>query len=552
MKGLLLGGLLGFQVLTSAAVGPALAILPAWPSAVRQESRFLQSPASDPRADHPEYYAVTVPPEGAFRLPGEWEPVRSVLLDLPDDLGASIHGILAGMIREGIREAEWHVLVPGASIRRVMEDNLLAAGLSPSDLEERVRFLPFATESLWTMDFGPVPLLDDRGRLAFADFRYFRDRPRDDAVPSWLGRLLGVTTYRPPLDLEGGNLQGDGEGTCYTTRRLFQGNPDRTEEEIRGMLREYLGCDRLVVLFPLADGTHHLDMLGRLAGPRTFLLGQGSPDRNTEETVGNLEANAAILEEVVRRDGTRLEVIRIPMPYQLDGVWRTYTNAAMVNGVVLVPVYEADRGLETEALAAWSRAVPGARVVPVESEGIIGWGGALHCIARTIPMGTLAKRVQDGQCLEGTCLAPEGAFQGECLDSSDCQGPAWVCDRPDCDAGGGPGDPPSEHGLPDAIAAGDPGTGENLPDPGIEGGDGGPEEPVPGGADEGMSEGVPGTGGRGTRSGGCSVSAPGDGFRPGKGHARIVVFALGWMVYTTARNRSSRGTVFRAEGRSGR
>ena len=98
------------------------------------------------------------------------------------------------------------------------------------------------------------------------------------------------------------------------------------------------------------------------------------------------QVNAAILDRNAnalantRINGHNLRVIRVPMPTNRDGVWRTYTNVIYANGVVLMPCYRGDKTTDlAKAKKAFSDAMPGWDVETVVADDLIVQDGALHC-----------------------------------------------------------------------------------------------------------------------------------------------------------------------------
>jgi hypothetical protein len=98
------------------------------------------------------------------------------------------------------------------------------------------------------------------------------------------------------------------------------------------------------------------------------------------------------------------------MPSNHDGVWRSYTNVIMANGVLMMPVYpDVDADLAGRALDVYRRLLPRWQIVPVDSSALIHCGGALHCISNQLqslagwrqiepamPLIHRAKRTEDG------------------------------------------------------------------------------------------------------------------------------------------------------------
>ncbi len=385
------------------------------------------------RAQHPEWYALTVPPaKQGFRTATEWQDMMGVLLGFPGSQGTSVNNSMAQMVVQGVDYVDWYVVVPSTSAQTTFVNILKSNGLSQATIDAKVHFLKFSLDSIWMIDYGPFTLVAPDGSVAFADFRYYHQRIYDDAIPTKVGSALGITTYRAGMDYEGGNFQMDEVGTCYLSQGAFWENPDKTEAQVKEILTQYLGCKTFIVLAPLEDGTTHIDMFSKLVAKNVFVLGRATPSTATTTTIKTLDQDNAILNAAVLADGSKLTVHRIPMPYQKDGVWRTYTNATLANGLNLWPIYSINKDLEAQALSVWQAALPGWDHVGINSDTIITWGGAMHCISRALPAGTYTKWVPDGTCSGGTCQAPEGGYDGSCTSSAQCVGPKWLCALPDC------------------------------------------------------------------------------------------------------------------------
>ena len=404
-------------------------MLPAWKLPGDYKVAGKADDFDDYRAAHPDLYAITAPPSvTGLRMMTEWEPMQSVILAYSGGLGAAVNKTMAEMVKGGVKAVDWTIVVPSASLATEFTNLLKNDGVAQNLIDERVHFVVAPLDSLWAIDFGPFPILRSDNSVAFADFRYYHERMYDDGIPAVLAKQWGLTDYRAEMDFEGGNLQMDEVGTCYHSQGLFDENPGLTQQQIHDKLTAYLGCKTFVALEPLQDGTTHMDMFSKLTGKDTFILGKCDTTNCTQATVTALEHDLGILQAATLGDGTKLQhIYRIPMPYQKDDVWRTYTNSTMANKVNLIPVYSAYATLQAEAMGVWAQALPDWTHTGVESGEIITWGGAQHCISRTIPVGSFTKWVADGVCNGTTCVAPAGGYDGACTSSAACVGPQWVC-----------------------------------------------------------------------------------------------------------------------------
>ena len=126
--------------------------------------------------------------------------------------------------------AEVWYLVDSQSAANLLSQGLQNVGVSASVINQKVKFLLQPLDSIWFIDSGPLPLVRTTDNtMAFADFRYYWNRPYDDGIPTWLGRMLPqlgydapADTYRMPSSTEGGTFQATSDGICFTgTRQLY-------------------------------------------------------------------------------------------------------------------------------------------------------------------------------------------------------------------------------------------------------------------------------------------------------------------------------------------
>ena len=88
--------------------------------------------------------------------------------------------------------------------------------------------------------------------------------------------------------------------------------------------------------------------------------------------------------------------------------------------------------LAAQVQAQWQAALPTWKHVGLRADTIALWSGAIHCITRTIPVGSFAKAIPDGTCVGGTCGCVDGGMGESCSASSQCVGPKWMCECDVC------------------------------------------------------------------------------------------------------------------------
>jgi agmatine deiminase len=175
---------------------------------------------------------------------------------------------------------------------------------------------------------------------------------------------------------------------CLLDPEVQVRNPGLTRAETEGAFREYLGVKNVLWLGKgiAGDDTHgHVDDLCRFVGPRTVVLCRESDP--SDANYRPLEENRERLEGMRLEDGSRIEVVKLPMPAPLflDGqrLPASYANFYISNEAVLVPTFNDpnDRiALGTLAELFRDRAVIGIHAVDLV------WGlGTIHCLTREQP-----------------------------------------------------------------------------------------------------------------------------------------------------------------------
>lgn len=323
-----------------------------------------------------------IPPANGLRLPAEFEPQERLLL-----AGGELTEIYAPLYLEIVRSLHRRVkittLVSNRAEREWIENLFKQHQIDPRAVE----FAPCPHNTIWVRDYGPLFLVGKRRRiLVDADYSDL-GRAEDDRVPAVLSRLFQEPIVATPASIEGGNILSNGRGLILTTTAMFDRNLPRklTRNETETKLRELLVARQVLFLEPLAgEPTGHVDMFAAFTGPYTVVVGQG------DEAVDPV--NAALLDRNAGRlaavtiDGVPLRVERIPMPPNEDRQWRTYTNALMANGVMLVPTYpDVDPQGGREAIALYRQLLPHWEIRAIDASGIITVGGALHCLSTTVP-----------------------------------------------------------------------------------------------------------------------------------------------------------------------
>ncbi len=430
-----------------AAMKNAPPLLPAYQLPWERKIPGKADAYDDYRKLHPQWFAITEPPQGNFRPMREWEPMQSILFTYSN--GVSGMGEVADTLIDSavasLAAGEIWVIADGNQPKQSFKNRMKLAGVSTEEIDEKVVFFDIESDAFWHIDYGPFPLVsEDNDTVAFGDWVYYHQRIRDDAIPTRLGNLLGITTYRSPFPFEGGNFQADGEEFCYFGERtyLYTG---MSFDDVHWVNENYFGCKKSVVLKEITnDGTGHIDMFFKLGGKHVAVVGEYTvvDDPTNKQRMDDV---AELLESLEYSDGSGgIEVFRLPFPNPAGGVPRTFINSTLFvsadgeTKLNLWPMYTVDKDLEAEAIQVWEEAMPDWQHIGIISDEISKLSGAVHCVTRTVPALPLEKWVDDGECVDGMCQGEDGAYHWTCIppyeDTPGCWGPKWACMCNNCNS----------------------------------------------------------------------------------------------------------------------
>jgi agmatine deiminase len=353
--------------------------------------------------------AKKTPAALGFRLPGEWERHEATWIGWPhhrtDWPGkfAPIPWVYGEIGRKLALGEIVRILVNSnaheASARRILS----RAGVNLG----RVEFFRIPTDRGWTRDCGPIFVrrhLSRRAELAIVRFRFnawarYPNWQADDAVPERVARALGLRLFCAEVGgrdfvVEGGSIDVNGCGTLLTTEECLLDpitqvrNPGLGRQETEAALRACLGARNVLWLGRgiAGDDTHgHVDDVCRFVGPRTVVLCR--EDDPHDANYRPLEENRERLEGMRLEDGSRLEVVRLPMPAPLyfDGrrLPASYANFYIANAAVLVPTF--NDANDRIALGTLAELFPDRPVVGIHAVDLV-WGlGTLHCLTHEQP-----------------------------------------------------------------------------------------------------------------------------------------------------------------------
>jgi agmatine deiminase len=341
-------------------------------------------------------------------MPAEWENHEATWLGWPHNISdwpgkfspiPWVYGEIAGK------------LAPAEKVRVLVNSRQHEAGArrilakAGADLPQ-IEFFRFSTDRGWTRDLGPAFVKREApaSEVAVTNFRFnawakYPDWRKDARIHSLVARALKLRMFTPisgdhHVVLEGGSIDVNGRGTLLTTAECLLDpevqvrNPGLSRDDLERVFKDYLGVTNVLWLGKgiAGDDTHgHVDDLCRFVNPNTVVLCHEphAGDANHRP----LEENRERLEGMRLEDGSRVQVIPLPMPSPVvfDGqrLPASYANFYIGNGAVIVPTF--NDANDRKALGILSECFPGRPVVGIHAVDLV-WGlGTLHCLTHEQP-----------------------------------------------------------------------------------------------------------------------------------------------------------------------
>lgn len=342
-------------------------------------------------------HTTETPRELGYRWPAEWEPHAATWLTWPHNPDTwpgrlpLAQAEFAQFVRTLARFERVELLLSNDAVREQAAVELRGV----ANVVTHFR----TTNDSWMRDYGPTFLRHSvSGQPALVDWQYnawggkYPPWDDDNRVPAWIAELRGCRRFAVDRVLEGGAIEGNGQGLVLTTEDCLL-NPNRnagaTRESMELLLREYLAVDEVCWLLGRGidgdDTDGHIDQLARFVDAAT-VVAPWSEDASDPQAAP-LGENLRRLEQFRTAAGSRLNVVRLPMPAarfcQGQRLPCSYCNFYIANGVVLVPQF--DDPHDARALGILGELFPDREVVGASALELV-WGlGAFHCLTQQEP-----------------------------------------------------------------------------------------------------------------------------------------------------------------------
>ena len=134
------------------------------------------------------------------------------------------------------------------------------------------------------------------------------------------------------------------------------------------------------------DTDAHVDTLARFCSPNT--IAYTTSDDPQDAIYAGLKAMESELQALKTSDGNPYKLIALPVPQPIfseegDRLPATYANFLIINGAVLVPLY--DDPADAYAFCRLAEAFPDRDIIGIPSTPLIRQYGSIHCMTMQFP-----------------------------------------------------------------------------------------------------------------------------------------------------------------------
>ena len=329
-----------------------------------------------------------------MRMPAEWEPHEATWIAWPHNREdwpgrfTPIPWTYAEIVRKLAAVERVRILVADGEAEQRARTILGKAGANLTAVE----FFHIPTDRVWTRDFAPLFVHDKGGNVIPVKWRFngwakYDNHHLDQEAGLRIAERSAGKTVMPPVVLEGGSIDVNGEGLALVTEECLLSpiqarNPHLNREELEDEIAQNLGAKKLLWLNRgiVGDDTHgHIDDIARFVDAGTVVAATEDDPADPNHEI--LKENEAILADYPVR------VVRLPMPEPLyfsgQRLPASYANFYIANSLVLVPTFNDPN--DRLALNILAGVFPDREVCGIDCTALV-WGlGTLHCMTQQQP-----------------------------------------------------------------------------------------------------------------------------------------------------------------------
>ena len=339
--------------------------------------------------------------ESELRIPAEWEYHEATWIGWPNNKQdwpgkfQPIPWVYGEIVRYISRGEKVRIIVQSEDHQKNAEKVLRSVQVDFNNIE----FLKLKTDRNWLRDSGLQFVKNEKGETKLIHFKFnawakYDNYKLDAKIPDMISRKTGLKKIKAEYNnqhvvLEGGSIDYNGFGSIITTEECLLDNetqvrnPGFSKKDYEKVFEKYLGARQVIWLNKgiAGDDTHgHVDDIARFVNRNTIVtaIEQYPNDVNYIPLMENRE----ILEEAKLEDGSKPEIVDIPLPapviFKGERLPASYANFYISNYAVLVPTFNDPN--DKIALGILSELFDDRPVIGIHAVDLV-WGlGTLHCL----------------------------------------------------------------------------------------------------------------------------------------------------------------------------
>jgi agmatine deiminase len=342
---------------------------------------------------------LSTPYSLGFYMPAEWTKQEAIWLTWPKNRVTwpgrviQVQEVYLQLIEIIGSYQRVRLLVDDEKAESVVRSYLSEAKVSLRNLE----FFHIATVDAWIRDYGPTFVIKEK-KLGMIHWIFnawgnkYEELKKDTRVPELIQKKLNIPFFAPPIILEGGSIEVDGEGTVLVTEQCLLNknrNPTLTKEKIEKTLSEYLNVSKILWLKSGIEGDDtdgHIDDITRFVSPSVVVT--SVEDSVSDSNYLPLKENYDRLISMTDAKNRSLIVVKLPMPQKIKNSKKqplpaSYANFLITNKVILVPIFGQKN--DERALSILKELFPSREVLGIKSNDLILGGGTIHCLSQQQP-----------------------------------------------------------------------------------------------------------------------------------------------------------------------
>jgi agmatine deiminase len=356
-----------------------------------------------------------IPKKQLYQWPPEWQPHSATQMHWPTNRKAwpgkrlqQVEKVFLDIIEILHQYEPIHLFVNDENIKNHVLDMFMSKKINlpshtkASEGRQPLTFHLQSTNDVWARDCGPVFIQrkDENGKhTAIIDWKFnawggkYPPYEADNQLPKYVAETYGFKRFEPKMILEGGSIESNGNGILLTTESVLLNenrNPELSKTDIEQRLRNYLGAKKIIWLKKGLSGDDtdgHIDNIARFLNSNTILavISENSSDVNNK----TLRENLQTLQTATDQQGEPFQIVTLPLPKAkirdkaVDGSTcfpASYANFYIVNGAVLVPLYD-DR-FDRQALQLFKKYFPERDIHGIPCMDLVWGQGSIHCVTQ--------------------------------------------------------------------------------------------------------------------------------------------------------------------------